>query len=65
MSSTNRSNARDSHVSDYYITPSKPILDLFDVLKKSHETFHLFDSDGKLIWWHKYLDPCAGGDEKK
>ena len=23
MSSTNRSNARDSHISDYYVTPKK------------------------------------------
>ena len=25
MSSTNRSDARDSHIADYYITPQKPI----------------------------------------
>jgi len=63
MSSTNRSNARDSHISDYYVTPKKPILDLFDALKQS-ECCELFTADeGKLHWWHKYLDPCAGGDE--
>lgn len=62
MSSTNRSNARYNHISDYYLTPKKPIIDLFDALKKAHETFHLFDNEGKLIWYQKYLDPCAGGD---
>lgn len=64
MSSTNRSNARDSHVSDYYVTPDKPILDLFKALKES-ECGDIFSAtDGKLHSWHKYLDPCAGGDEK-
>jgi hypothetical protein len=63
MSSTNRSNARDSHVSDYYVTPTKPIIDLFNALKNS-ECCDIFTSDDhKLHWWHKYLDPCAGGDE--
>jgi hypothetical protein len=62
MSSTNRSNARDSHISDYYVTPSKPIYDLFEALKQS-ECCDLFTPEGKLHWWHKYLDPCAGGDE--
>lgn len=63
MSSTNRSNARDSHISDYYVTPNKPIVDLFEALKES-ECCDLFTAnDGKLHWWHKYLDPCAGGDE--
>ena len=61
MSSTNRSNARDSHVSDYYVTPSKPILDLFEALKQS-ECCDLFSADGNLHWWYRYLDPCAGGD---
>jgi len=64
MSSTNRSNARNNHISDYYVTPSKPILDLFEALKES-ECCDLFTADdGKLHWYHKYLDPCAGGDEK-
>lgn len=62
MSSTNRSNARNSHISDYYVTPQKPIIDLFNALKDS-ECKELFTPDGKLHWWHRYLDPCAGGDE--
>lgn len=62
MSSTNRSNARDSHISDYYVTPRKPIYDLFKALKQS-ECNDLFTPECKLYWWHKYLDPCAGGDE--
>lgn len=63
MSSTNRSNARDNHISDYYVTPRKPIYDLFNALKES-ECCDLFTAnDGRLHWWHKYLDPCAGGDE--
>ena len=36
---------------------------MFDALKQS-ECCELFTADeGKLHWWHKYLDPCAGGDE--
>jgi len=63
MSSTNRSNARGSHISDYYITPRKPILDLFEALKQS-ECCDLFTaSEGRLFFNHKYLDPCAGGDQ--
>ena len=63
MSSTNRSNSRDSHISDYYVTPSKPIFDLFDALKGQEETSILFTQKGQLNPLDKYLDPCAGGDE--
>lgn len=49
MSSTNRSNARDSHVSDYYVTPQSCIKEFIDAWG---------------IKQGKYLDPCAGGDEK-
>ena len=62
MSSTNRSNARYTHLSDYYVTPTKPIIDLFEALKNI-ECTDLFNNNGELYWWHKYLDPCAGGDE--
>jgi hypothetical protein len=52
MSSTNRSDSRDYHISDYYITPVeviKEFLNKFIYL----EGKHVF----KLV-----LDPCAGGD---
>ena len=49
MSSTNRSNARDSHRSDYYVTPIQPISEVLKELT--------FLSEDML-----YLDPCAGGD---
>lgn len=62
MSSTNRSLARQSHVSDYYATPIKPITDLLNSLKNQSEV-DLFE-DGKLKNSLTILDPCAGGDEK-
>lgn len=60
MSSTNRSDARNFHISDYYVTPQKPILDLFKQLTTKlviDEIGNLFPSD-PVSW----LDPCAGGD---
>lgn len=51
MSSTNRSNARDSHKSDYYVTPLKPIYELFEKMNFINPDF-------------KFLDPCAGGDSE-
>jgi hypothetical protein len=61
MSSTNRSNARDSHISDYYVTPQKPILDVLEYLFNNCNNKKLegFD-DCKYGSW---LDPCSGGDE--
>lgn len=49
MSSTNRSNARDTHIADYYVTPIQPIKDFlgYMIAKNAHD---------------KILDPCAGGD---
>lgn len=53
MSSTNRSNARDSHIADYYVTP---IADIELFLKE-------FDKRVKLDWNSiKIIDPCAGGN---
>jgi 16S RNA G1207 methylase RsmC len=52
MSSTNRSNVRDSHVSDYYVTPIKSINEFL-------ENFQKIESVNKGI---KILDCCAGGD---
>ena len=53
MSSTNRTTARSSHPSDYYITPVKDIK-LF--LKNFNEVV-------KINWENELiLDPCTGGD---
>lgn len=55
MSSTNRSNARKEHVSDYYVTPISDI-ELF-----------LKEFDKRVdVDWNKIniLDPCAGGNEE-
>jgi len=57
MSSTNRSEARKSHVSDYYVTP---ILDIVNFLHNIEETelYKKFVCKGGDY----VLDPCAGGD---
>jgi len=34
MSSTNRSDARDKHIADYYVTPQKAIHNFLDVFLK-------------------------------
>ena len=55
MSSTNRSNARKEHISDYYVTPVKDIITFLGAL----------DEEVKLnIWNEIILDPCAGGGLK-
>lgn len=53
MSSTNRSKARQEHISDYYITPQSQI-ELF--LKEFEQVNDIFTKNIKI------LDPCAGGD---
>lgn len=53
MSSTNRSNARDEHIADYYVTPVDKILDF---LIEFEDASNIFDG------YPKILDPCAGGD---
>lgn len=55
MSSTNRSNSRDSHVSDYYITPMDEINKFLTHLEKVYK-LHLYNG--------RILEPCAGGDER-
>ena len=50
MSSTNRSNARDLHISDYYVTPIASIKEFISAQTQ-------IDFIDKTI-----LDPCAGGD---
>lgn len=55
MSSTNRSNAREEHVADYYVTPIEDI-ELF--LKE-------FSKVENVDWVNStILDPCAGGNEE-
>ena len=54
MSSTNRSNERDKHIADYYVTPVKKIYEFLNRFKKHEDIF------SRNI---KILDPCAGGDE--
>lgn len=57
MSSTNRSNARDSHIADYYVTPKKPVSDFLTNFQEDEGI--LLSSQKHLI-----LDPCAWWDEK-
>jgi hypothetical protein len=52
MSSTNRSNARNEHISDYYVTPINKIKEfLNEIIKYEPDIFNGY-----------ILDPCAGGD---
>jgi len=53
MSSTNRSRVRDTHIADYYITPT-------DEISKFLKEFNKVDS--YHLKYGKILDPCAGGD---
>ena len=55
MSSTNRSEARDSHIADYYVTPQAPIRQFLKKLCED-EGIDLASQE------HYILDPCAGGD---
>jgi len=52
MSSTNRSNARNSHIADYYITPQKAIREFLDIFCKD-ENIDLSSQK------HYIFDPCA------
>ena len=62
MSSTNRSNARDNHVSDYYVTPHQPIRDLLDAMSKEELTQKIFLNGNCLRNYIDIFDPCAGGN---
>ena len=53
MSSTNRSNARDEHVADYYVTP---IADIELFLKEFNKRINFNWNTAKII------DCCAGGN---
>jgi hypothetical protein len=52
MSSTNRSDARDKHIADYYVTPQKPI-------EKFLEEFCEDENINLSSQEHFILDPCA------
>lgn len=56
MSSTNRSQARDSHISDYYVTPIEPIIEFFTKANEVIPNFKTTMQNGII------LDPCAGGN---
>ncbi|MCG8540430.1 MAG: hypothetical protein MJA82_10885 [Clostridia bacterium] len=51
MSSTNRSEARKTHKSDYYVTPVREIENFLNELQKEENQ----------ILIKNFLDPCAGG----
>lgn len=53
MSSTNRSNARDYHISDYYVTPIPEIINFLN-------NFLQYENLNKDI---QILEPTAGGDK--
>jgi len=52
MSSTNRSNARDVHIADYYVTPQYAIGNFLDAFCKD-ENIKLSSQE------HLILDPCS------
>jgi hypothetical protein len=56
MSSTNRSKAREDHLSDYYVTPVQSILDFLMEFDSDFPELSFTGGDKKI------LDPCAGGD---
>jgi hypothetical protein len=62
LSSTNRSNARKKHISDYYITPINKILDFLHEFNKYEDIFVKQGRDKNGRPYPLILDPCAGGD---
>ena len=59
MSSTNRSRAREAHVSDYYVTPQSTIREFLVAFNQD------MPADLAAVFKNKslrILDPCAGGD---
>lgn len=55
MSSTNRSNARDEHIADYYVTPISDI----ELFLKSFQKVIPLDWNNSII-----VDPTSGGNPK-
>ena len=64
MSSTNRSEARNTHISDYYVTPIDCIRDFFHAWLDDMQEIEDFLSVGHQVNEMLFLDPCAGGDAK-
>lgn len=62
LSSTNRSNARKKHISDYYVTPIDKILDFLHEFNKYEDIFVKQGRDKNGRPYPLILDPCAGGD---
>lgn len=64
MSSTNRANASERHVSDYYVTPQDTIKDFLAAFNADCDE-HLDTLTGEWMARKRpmqILDPCAGGD---
>jgi hypothetical protein len=63
MSSTNRTNAQERHIADYYFTPIPSIRDFFTAwledMSDEEDFLSVAHQSRNLVW----LDPCAGGDE--
>lgn len=57
MSSTNRSNARELHISDYYVTPIDAIKTFFSYANEFVPSFEQIMNTGRI------LDCCAGGNQ--
>ena len=66
MSSTNRKNAKQRNISDFYVTPKKCIKDflnewMLDLNGKFwDDKLYVGERPDRALW----LDPCAGGDKK-
>jgi hypothetical protein len=64
MSSTNRTNAKERHASDYYVTPQQDIKLFFEnwikdeCVNDGDDFIDMCRNLQDVIW----LDPCAGGD---
>jgi hypothetical protein len=63
LSSTNRTNAKERHISDYYVTPIDKILDFLHVFNKYEDIFIKQGTKNNRPY-PQILDPCSGGDEK-
>ena len=65
MSSTNRTNAKERHISDYYVTPKDCIKEFLNewMLDLNGEFWddklYVGERPDRALW----LDPCAGGDK--
>lgn len=60
MSSTNRKNASERHVADYYVTPADSIKEFLDAFNQDYcnDDYRRGDTTTPI----SIFDPCAGGD---